>query len=110
METILLEQKTRYSPNLRFQVRNGDTDVRVFVKYYDSRNYEPYREIDLNTILDDSVPNYESKTKYPKEKEDTVAESEGYVTPRKCGRSISLELRKQKKRVLSPVKLFNFLA
>ena len=90
-------------------MRNEVNDIRIFVKNHDKWNYEPYREVDIETIIDDSVPLYKSKNKYPGEKEPVEVDSEGFVTPKKRRKSYSPEVHNKKKRIISPIKLCNYL-
>ena len=107
-----MDQKERFNPNLRFQLRNGYNDIQIFIKNHDQKNFEPYREVDISTIVDDTVPEYKSKEKYPgNEDEDTNnPDEEGFVVPRKRRKSGSPEANTKKKRVMSPIKLYNYLA
>ena len=37
-------------PNLRFQIRNGTEDVKIFIKIYNEFNYTRFRELPISVL------------------------------------------------------------
>ena len=64
IEKMLMEMK-RLDPTLRFQLRNGKTDIEIYLKHYMKEVYEPYKLTPVE-FLDPNgdFPKYKSANKY----------------------------------------------
>ena len=113
----IIDSMRSHDQSIRYQLRNGMDDIRIFMKHYHEREYEQYRETPLD-LLDpngDVRPfkpeeNYPSKTKESDVNKSPVEDEEGYREDKKNKRKHTPSpVQRKKRREVSPRKLVDCL-
>ena len=113
----IIDSMRSHDSSIRYQLRNGIDDIRIFMKHYHEREYEQYQETPLELLdpNDDVRPfkpelSYPSKPKENNELQTIEEDEEGFQKDKKNKRKHTPSpVQRKKRREVSPRKLVNCL-
>ena len=99
----------KLNPQMRFQVRNGIHDFRIFIKNHVEDDYSKYLEFKLDIIDGATLPRFktvsqddESPPKPSEDPSESVPSTDEFKEPRKRG-------RKSPRKAKDPLKIMKFI-